>query len=260
MKLLTILLSATLLLGCTGKKGDEKLPPPKAQASEQSETMETKPPATCDDQLYKGDNPQLPSPMTKDSQELCFNGFVVLYSAVTKTPLYSAEQLTRERLRMSAKLDRIDNFHEESRIKEKVRALLSDYTKSGYDRGHLAPNADMYDRKSQYDSFSLANIAPQAPKLNRGSWSALESNVRQQVKKVGIAYVVTGTLYKGQTAKSLNGVIVPSHFYKAVYYPTVRNGAVYVAVNSNSGNIEKMTFAQFKRWTDIDVMPELTKD
>lgn len=64
-----------------------------------------------------------------------------MYSGVSKTPLWVAEYLNPQRL--STKIKREDNFHEESRVAERHRALLSDYRGSGYDRGHMAPNGDM---------------------------------------------------------------------------------------------------------------------
>lgn len=263
---LIVALASLMLIGCADKSDKKDLPPPKAEStatatagSDKTSNYDTKPPSSCNDQLYKARYPVMPSVMTGESQTLCFNGFVVLYSAKTKTPLYSASQLTTRRIQMAEQIERVDSFHPEKRLGEKSPTLES-YKNSGYDRGHLAPNADMYNKASQYDSFSLANIAPQAPKLNRGAWANLESNVRSQTKKLGESYVVTGTLYKGESVKSLKGVIVPSHFYKAVYYPKNKSGSVYVAPNINSGSIQTMTYSQFKSWSQIDVFPDLTKD
>lgn len=266
-KILIISLSL-LLIGCGGDKTSKSdLPAPKTTSADKTSSnsqskeavFETKPPASCDDQLYKGVSPKLPDVMLGDSQTLCFNGFVVLYSNKTKTPLYSASQLTTRRIQMGEVLKRVDSFHAESRLGEKS-PNLSDYKNTGYDRGHLAPNADMYNKTSQYDSFSLANIAPQAPKLNRGIWANLESNVRSQTKNKGESYIITGLLYKNERVKSLNGVLVPSHFYKAVYFPKQNTGSVYVAVNSNNSEIKKMTYSQFKNWSQIEVFPQLKKD
>ena len=88
----------------------------------------------------------------KDSYSLCFNGFNVGYSGVSKTPLWVAEALTPKRL--SQKIPREDNFHEETRLNAAHRATLADYRGSGYDRGHMAPNADMPNKAAQSDSFA----------------------------------------------------------------------------------------------------------
>lgn len=213
---------------------------------------------TCKKQFYQTTQPTLPTNLVKDGQVLCFNGFTVFYSPKTKTPLWSAEYLTKERVLKARRLSRVDNFHEETNISNGAR--LSDYTGTGYDRGHLAPNGDMADRKSQFDSFSLANIAPQAPKHNRGIWSALEGKVRDAVEQKQEAYVVTGVLFITPKFKSLHGnVVVPSHFYKAVYMPTTKQSMVYVAKNTDNGEIVRYQLKDFTQKTGINPFPSLTK-
>lgn len=91
---------------------------------------------TCLQQFYRDVPPLLTKEsLKKDSYALCFNDFNVMYSGISKTPLWSAEYLTPERL--SVKIKREDSFHEETRVQLAHRALLSDYRGSGYDRGHL---------------------------------------------------------------------------------------------------------------------------
>lgn len=62
------------------------------------------------------------------------------------------------------------------------------YTRSGYDRGHMAPNyaiATRYGRKAQRETFLMTNIAPQKPKLNRGPWRMLEQRVADDLSSIG---------------------------------------------------------------------------
>jgi len=59
------------------------------------------------------------------------------------------------------------------------RASLSDYDHSGYDKDHMAPAVDFaLDAAEKSDSFSMANMAPQLPGLNRAEWEHLEETVR----------------------------------------------------------------------------------
>ena len=107
---------------------------------------------------------EVPPLLNKDSLKkhnyaLCMTDFSVMYSGVSKTPLWSAEYLSPKNFQQQVK--REDNFHEESRVQLEHRALLSDYRASGYDRGHMAPSGDMRNRAAQNDSFSLVNIIPQ---------------------------------------------------------------------------------------------------
>ena len=58
-------------------------------------------------------------------------------------------------------------------------ALPSDYTRSGYDRGHLAPAGDFkFSQRMMRETFYMSNISPQAPQFNRGVWKELEEQVR----------------------------------------------------------------------------------
>lgn len=116
--------------------------------------------SVCLKQFYREEPPFLvKESLNKNTYPLCFNGFNVMYSGVSKTPLWTAEYLSPARL--SQKIKREDSFHEELQVDAKHRASLSDYKGSGYDRGHMSPNADMPTKAAQFDSFSLANMVPQ---------------------------------------------------------------------------------------------------
>lgn len=155
---------------------------------------------TCPDHFYGNTPPILVGAkgqkLARQNYELCFHGFAVLYSGVSRTPLYSAEYLTKDRILQARTLTRKDSFHEETRLPIKVRATLNDYRRSGYDRGHLSPNGDMADSSQQFDSFSLANIAPQNGVHNRGVWQDTEKEIRNMTVKYGELYVVTGVVFR----------------------------------------------------------------
>jgi len=73
-------------------------------------------------------------------------------------------------------------FHPDKSIPSAERAELRNYARSGYDRGHVAPSADMFDMQSQHESFSLANMVPQEPSVNRRIWGAVELTTRKLTK------------------------------------------------------------------------------
>lgn len=101
-------------------------------------------------------------------------------------------------------------------------AKSSDYTKSGYDRGHLCPAADMdFNHTAMEESFLMSNISPQAPDFNRGIWKDLETEVRNWAKLKHKLYVVTGPVFsesKGTIGK--DQVLVPGYFFKVLYDET----------------------------------------
>ncbi|QEN06439.1 DNA/RNA non-specific endonuclease (plasmid) [Thiospirochaeta perfilievii] len=115
-------------------------------------------------------------------------------------------------------IDRTDNFREDPLVKT-GSASLSDYKGSGYDRGHLAPAADMkLNKDSMSDSFYMSNMSPQLPSLNRGRWKNLEELVRSWVYVYGAAYIVTGPILNRNDFPSIgpNKVSIPDYYYKAI--------------------------------------------
>ncbi len=197
--------------------------------------------------------------ISKNTYPICFTGFAVNYSGVSKTGLFSAEYITYDSLQKAKKLSREDSFHEESRIPLKYRALLSDYRGSGMDRGHLSANGNRYNRVDQHESFSLANIIPQAPKNNQENWRNLEEATRTIITKTKQpAYVITGSLFLNKKTKKIGkGVLVPSHVYKVVYYPTFGVASAYVSVNDNIAMTDITTVMQLQKYSGITFFPAI---
>ena len=99
------------------------------------------------------------------------------------------------------------------------RAEHSDYTHSGYDRGHMAPAADMkWNKKAMEESFYMSNICPQNRKLNRDDWGDLEEKCRNWAEKYGKAYIVCGPIYDSKSPKRIgkHKIAVPERFFKAI--------------------------------------------
>lgn len=115
-------------------------------------------------------NPKLKS----RTQEVCYEAYAVLHSDISRTPLYSAEDLTRANVETAQTLKRKDSFHPELALTAEVWAELSDYARSSYDRGHMSPNGDMPDALAQSESFSLAHMVPQIHANNAGVWAGIE--------------------------------------------------------------------------------------
>lgn len=217
--------------------------------------------SSCLAQFYYDAPPYLmKDSLKKDSYSLCFNGFNVGYSGVSKTPLWVAEVLTPARL--SQKIPREDSFHEEGRVKAVHRATLADYRGSGYDRGHMAPNADMPTKAAQYDSFSLANMVPQAPKNNQQVWRELEEATRVIVtRQKQDVYVITGPVFAAKKLKTIgNGVIVPTAVYKAIYMPKTGAIGAYYAPNDNSQTVRVVSVCYLEEKLGINLFPQLTEE
>jgi endonuclease G len=164
-------------------------------------------PTACPQHFAAGGSPDLTNPrLSANTYSLCYTGYAVLFSGLTRTPLWSAEHLTAQRVRNSRGDTRVNSFHADPGLPPGVGAEMSDYARGGYDRGHMAPSGDMPDRQSQDESFSLANMIPQDPDNNRRLWAALESAVRDLAVESGELYVVTGPIFTGESVQSLKDV------------------------------------------------------
>ncbi len=199
-------------------------------------------------------NPKLGSAV----RELCFGVFGIMHSGVTRTPLWSAEYLTAENLSAAQGLSRENSFHSEQQLPAAQRAELSDYARSGYDRGHMSPNGDMPDRQTQHDSFTLANMVPQDAGNNRHLWAGIEGAVRKLAKAEGALYVITGPAFIGANLQKVGNVLVPSHIYKVVYSPKQRAGAAYFIENTATDQYQTLSIVQLENTVGINLLPSLS--
>lgn len=179
---------------------------------------------------------------------LCSEGFAVLYSGRTKTPMVVVERLNRSRLQQAAGLHRTDRFYADARVPGAQRADLSDYQGSGYDRGHMAAAANQFSASGMAQSFALTNMIPQDPTLNRKVWAKLESDVRKYALRApGDVFVYTGPLY-GEPHQTVGGnqVWVPSQVFKLVYDASSQRAWAYVLPNTAQAQLQRpMDYAQF---------------
>lgn len=150
-------------------------------------------------------------------------GYTLSYNADYKTPHWVAWELTKKETK--GKEGRTDKFLPDPDARG-AKAYTGDYTKSGYDRGHMAPAADMkWSRKAMEESFYMSNICPQNPNLNRGDWNDLEEKSRHWAKKYGVVYIACGPIYDNKRPKRIgnNKVAVPDAFYKVVLINDKKN-------------------------------------
>jgi endonuclease G len=199
-------------------------------------------------------NPQL-QPRTR---EVCFEAYAVLHSGVSRTPVYAAEHLTRSNLLEARTLSRKDAFHPEPSLPVIDRSELGDYSRSGYDRGHMAPNGDMPTRTAQAQSFSLANMVPQIHANNAGVWAGIEMAVRELALTEGELYVVSGPAFLGADVQQIGrGVLVPTHLWKVVYSPSQQRAGAYVITNDESRTYSSVSLTDLERLVGVKALPAL---
>lgn len=131
-----------------------------------------------------------------------------------------------------AKVDRKTmTFRGDAAVPPPFRSLPSDYTRSGYARGHLAPAAShSYNELDTFETFLLStNVVPQNSAMNSGDWLKLERLSRTLCQHFAQVRTVTGPLYLPRvdpaTGKAMicyevvgkNAVAVPTHLFKVIY-------------------------------------------
>jgi endonuclease G len=215
----------------------------------------------CQAQVYKGELPVIESKNLLTKTRLgCYDNFTILHSGIAKTALWSAEHLTRENVLLASKIKRVDAFHVEDKLPADERAELVNYARSGYDRGHMAPNKDMPNAQAQYQCFTLANMMPQNPNNNRVLWEGIEAATRTLAKEKGELYVVTGPLFLTAKLQSLQGVLIPTHIFKAIYNPSTGEAAAYIVNNTEGMDYKMINIDQLQRLSGVNVFPFLSKE
>ena len=140
----------------------------------------------------------------------------------------------------------------------------NDYKRSGYDRGHLCPAADMsFNAKAMSETFYMSNMSPQVPMFNRGIWKELEEHVRNRARKEKL-YVVTGPIFKSNKGSIGKGkVTVPGYYYKLFYSPSKQQMIAYVLPNEESKrslNSFAVPVDKVEKMTGIDFFSQLPDD
>ena len=212
----------------------------------------------CPAHFAAGSAPVVANPKLQSrTQEVCFEAFAVLHSGISRTPLYSAEHLTRVNLEAAQDLPRKDSFHPEAALPKQDRAELKDYARSGYDRGHMSPNADFATRSAQAESFSLANMVPQVHANNAGIWAGIEGATRQLALKEGELYVVSGPAFIGSDIKQIGRVLVPTHVWKVLYSPKQQRAGAYVVTNDETREYSALSVADLEKMVGLQLLPGL---
>lgn len=193
---------------------------------------------------------------------LCFDGFAALHSGESKTPVYTVERLNRASAEASKRIQRTDRFYPEARLPVADRAQLADYAGSGYDRGHMAPAGDMSTEAAKAQSFSLANMVPQAPQLNQKAWNQIEQATRKYAaRSSGDVYVFTGPTFDQRPPTiGIGKVWVPSHTWKVVYSSSDgRAWAYWMANNAGTHSLQPISYQEFEQRTGLEILPHVAQ-
>lgn len=152
----------------------------------------------------------------RKEQVIKHEGYTVSYNSEYKIANWVAYELTSQEAK-SKKAERSNKFVPDPMLKD-ATATNEDYTRTGYDRGHMAPAGDMkWSAKAMRESFYFSNICPQKPGLNRGIWKELEEQSRLWAMDNGKVLIITGPVISNDMKRlGKNRVGVPPSFYKVI--------------------------------------------
>lgn len=205
--------------------------------------------------------PKVVSPKIQEkypsSVQLQKKAFSIVYYPEHKLPLRVRYELSEKMVR-NKNAKRKDKFFADPELKARKipQALPTDYAKSGYDRGHMAPSEDfILDQALNDETFVMTNMAPQLPGLNRGAWAQLEALVRRWACGEKLILIEVGPIDDGEAAKLSSGVVIPQRFYKVVLdkTPPVKSIAfVYSQADSKALPQEKaMSVLELEAMTKV---------
>ena len=140
--------------------------------------------------------------------------YALSYNRRNGTPNWVSWQLNRSWL---GQTPRQNNFRPDDLPSGWYAVRPSDYSNTGYDKGHMAPSADRTKTvKDNAATFLMSNIIPQTPDNNQGPWADLEEYSRELVTQKGKElYIISGPEGKKEAIAS-GKVTVPTKTWKII--------------------------------------------
>jgi endonuclease G len=189
--------------------------------------------------------------ITATDEIIRHTGFTLSYCERHEQARWVAYKLSAEQLKGT--VTRTNRFMSDPNVAQ-GSATDADYKHSGFDRGHLAPAADMkWSDEAMRSSFYFSNMSPQKRGFNAGVWKRAEELVRTWANTYQMVYVVTGpVLHDSLQYIGQNKVSVPRLFYKVLLTGDSSRALGFVIPHENS----KMHLSQFA--VSVDSVERLT--
>lgn len=143
-------------------------------------------------------------------------GYTVSFNPEWNIPNWVAYELSAEEV--DGVEERNNHFVPDPMVKGDP-VVTKDYSNSGYDRGHMAPAADMkWSAQAMRESFYMTNMCPQNHNLNAGDWKVLEEQVRSWAGKYDHVWICCGPIVSdaSHTIGEVRKIVVPQSFFKVV--------------------------------------------
>ena len=209
---------------------------------------------------------ELPEVVVTDSTRLVeYEAYTLMYNLKRLNPQWVAWELTGEETKGTVSRNGDSSgTGKSSAYKFKVDTTLpflqadnDDYRNSGWDRGHMAPAADMkMTPRTMQESFMYVNACPQNHNLNAGVWKSLEERCRSLANVYGKIWIACGPIYNRCEFGTIgpHHVAVPDAFYRVML---IRTGGHYHGIGFICDNKAGKQPLEYYVWT-IDEVEEMT--
>lgn len=202
--------------------------------------------------------------MVRGDVVISHTGYIAGFNCEWLIPNWVAYELTAKELEGTVRRPKNSPFQQDPAcgVRQPER---SDYSYSGWDKGHMAPCADMkWSEEAMFESFYFTNICPQDHLFNERDWQKLEDFGRDIARSKGAVFIVCGPIVTENKFGKLgpNGVVVPDAFFKAFLYRDYRgfHSIGFIMPNKYTGRrIEEsaMSVNEIESVVGIDLFPEL---
>lgn len=202
-------------------------------------------------------------PSTHNGAVVNHQYYSLSYVEKHEQPEWVAYYISKKRLN-NKRAERARWFEEDPLVKT-GSAGFKDYKGSGYDKGHMAPAADMaFSKEAMKECFYLSNMSPQVHNFNGGIWRELEELGRDWGRMYNKLYVVTGPIFKDNLGVigRKNKVTVPGYYYK-IFMDLEGNDKKAIAfvmpnkVSNKPVDAFITTIDDVEEMTGIDFFPDL---
>lgn len=147
--------------------------------------------------------------------KLCNKEYVSYFNKKLKIPVATYESLSSYEANNHA--PRTNNFRADYRVGW-YSAQPKDYTRTGYDRGHMAASSNSSELSTVSESFLMTNIVPQNHSMNTGRWKTLEDYSKKLAAKYNELKVITyAEVDCNKPATIKNGVAIPNTMGKYLF-------------------------------------------
>jgi endonuclease G len=141
--------------------------------------------------------------------------YVISYNGSTKVPNWVSWESNSSWLGSQS---RSNDFRPDDTLPTSIpQAQLSDYSGSGYNRGHMCPSmARTDDSTDNSDTFYLTNMVPQANNNDAGPWEKLEGYQKSLAQAGKELFTVAGGIFSA-TSKTIGaGVTIPDSTWAVI--------------------------------------------